>query len=131
MHHALVVSILQRVANLRDDLQRLARGEASGLFELAQVRAIHELHDEKVQPARVAEFVNCDDVGMIQPGQRTRLAVETLGEVYALCVVRRQNLQRHDAVERWLPRLIHRPHAARAERPEDFQLRKKFRDFFQ
>ena len=41
----------------------------------------------------------------------------------------RQNLQRHDAVEFFLPRLVDRAHAAPADELDDFKLRKFRRQF--
>ena len=49
VHDAFVVRILEGLANLGDDLQRLGRGEFAGPFNLPQVRAIHILHEEVVQ----------------------------------------------------------------------------------
>jgi hypothetical protein len=49
MNDALVVRELQRVANLRHDGQRLARGNATGVEQLAQVHAVHEFHEEEVE----------------------------------------------------------------------------------
>ena len=48
---ALVVRELQRVANLRDDGQRLARRDASRVKQLPQIHAIHKFHQEVVKTA--------------------------------------------------------------------------------
>jgi len=56
--NAFVVRLLQRVANLWNNLQRFTRREASGAFELAQDRTIHKFHDEKAQAVHLPEFVN-------------------------------------------------------------------------
>ena len=48
---ALVVGELERLADLRDDGQRLLGREPAGLLDLAQVPAVHELHDQVVQRA--------------------------------------------------------------------------------
>ena len=53
MDDALVVGILQCVANLRHDGQRLARGNAPGVQQLPQVHAVHEFHQEVVKRLRV------------------------------------------------------------------------------
>ena len=46
MDDALVVGILQCVADLRHDLQCLARREPLSVLQLAQIHAINKLHDE-------------------------------------------------------------------------------------
>ena len=46
---ALVVRKLERVANLRHDGQRLARGNAAAREQLPQVHAVHEFHEEEVE----------------------------------------------------------------------------------
>ena len=48
MDNALVVGELQRVANLRHDGQRLARGNAAAREQLPQVHAVHEFHEEEI-----------------------------------------------------------------------------------
>ena len=143
MDHALVVRVLERIANLRNDLQRLARGQATSLFELAQIRAIHELHEEEVEAGEglgdgvwrlgrsAAELVNRDDVRMTQPRQGPGFAIEPLLEVRAVRALPRQNLQRHEAVERRLSRLVNRAHSARAEQAEEFELGKQPGDFLE
>ena len=55
---------LEGLANLRHDLERLARGKFARLLQLAQVQAIDELHDEKRQAIDLAEFIDGHDVGM-------------------------------------------------------------------
>ena len=83
-------------------------------LQLAQVRAVHKFHDEKLQSARLAKIMHGDDVGMDQPGQRARFAVEPLGKTRAARGLRRQDFQRHQPVQRRLARLIDRAHAALA-----------------
>src|SRR5262249_40949702 len=67
--HALVVRVLQGVADLRYDLQRLSRGQRPTLQEVTQVPAVHVLHREVVKAARVTEIVDGDDIRMVEPGQ--------------------------------------------------------------
>ena len=119
-----VVGELERLANLGDNLQRLARREFARPLELAQVQAVHILHDEKRHALDLAEFVDGDDVGMIQPGQGAGLAVEAFGKIRAPGGLRRENLERHDPVQHRLAGLINRPHAAFADQGENFELGK-------
>ena len=52
MDDAFVVGVLQRVADLRHDRQRLGRRQAARLDELPQVGAVDVLHHEVVKSAR-------------------------------------------------------------------------------
>ena len=81
MHDAVLVRVLQRLADRRHDGQRLLRREAPGLHRLPQIHAIHELHEQVVEPARLAEVVHGDDVRMAQRRERLGLAREALGEL--------------------------------------------------
>ncbi len=67
-----------------------------------------------------------DNVGMVQPGDRARLAFEAVAEIRIAGVARRQYFHRHDAVHRHLPRLENRAHAAFAELRNQFVIA----DFF-
>ena len=81
MHDAFVMRKLERLANLRDDLQRLARAKVCPrAHRLPQIQPIHKFHDEVGQPVHLAEFVDGDDVGMIQLGQRAGFAIEPFGK---------------------------------------------------
>ena len=129
VHDALVVRELERVADLRDDLQRLARREPPGLLQLPQVQPLHILHDEVVQAARLPELVHGYDVGMAQPGQRPGLAGEPVGKAGIGARLRRQNLQRHQPIQRRLAGFVHRPHAPLAQQFEDLELREELGHF--
>ena len=66
---------------------------------------------------------------MIQLGQRLGFAGETFGKRGIIADAGRENLQRDDAVQLFLARLVNRAHAAFADEFEDFQLRKQRREF--
>ncbi len=125
MHDALVMRELERLAYLGHNLERLARGKFAGPFQLPQIQAVHKFHDEIRQPARLAEFINRHDVRMIQFGERAGLAIEAFDKVRTRRCLRRQDFQRHDAVQRRLPRPIDRAHAAFANERKNFELRKQ------
>ena len=96
----------------------------AGLLHLAQGQAIHKFHDEVGQVARLAEFVDGHDVGMVQPGQRAGFAIEALGEIRSGGGLRREDFQRDDPVQGGLAGLVDGAHAAFADEVEDLQLRK-------
>jgi hypothetical protein len=66
---------------------------------------------------------------MIEQRERLRFVGEPRGKSRFMAHVRRQDFERDQAVELFLPRLIHRAHAALADEFEDFQLRKQRCEF--
>ena len=62
---AFVVGELERLADLRDDQKRLARGEFACLLQLPQVQPLYVFHDEVRQALNLAELVHGDDVRMV------------------------------------------------------------------
>ncbi len=129
MHDAVLVRVLQRLADRRHDGQRLLRREAARLHRLPQIHAIHELHEQVVKPARLPEIVDRDDVRMIERRERLGLVRETFGKLRIGHPLRREQLQRDQAAQRLLPRLIDHAHPAAPEKLDDFELRKMRRDF--
>ena len=92
MHHAVVVRVLERFADGRDDGQRLFRGEPAGRHRLAQVDPVDVFHHQMVESARLAEVVDGDDVRVVQRGQRPGLGGEPLGEARVGAALGSQNL---------------------------------------
>ena len=132
MGDALVVRVLQRRADLRHDGERLRGLQLLRLDELPQVRAIHMLHEEvkdgivaRALRRDIAEVVDGDDVGVVEPGEHLRLALEAQGKVRRMARRADHDLQRHQAVQTRLARLVNRAHAARAEQIEDVEIREK------
>jgi hypothetical protein len=115
MDDPFVVGELKGFANLRDNRQSFGGCEPARLFQLAQVHAIHEFHDEIIELAALTEFINGHNVRVIEPGQRTGLAREPLGESGIAARFGRQNLERDQSVELPLPRLVNHAHAALAD----------------
>ena len=77
---ALVVGVLEGVANLRHDGQRLARRDPAGAQQLPQAHPVHILHQQVIDPVRLAELEEGDDVRMQQLGQRLGFAGEAFGK---------------------------------------------------
>ena len=130
MDDAPVVGELQRVAQRRHDGQRLLRRELPRAQKLAQVHAVHKFHEQVIKSARLPEVVNGDDVRMVQRRERLRLAREAFGELRVAHALRREEFQRDEAVQGFLPRLIDHAHAAASEAFENFELRKMRGDLF-
>ena len=81
MHDAVLVRALQRLAHRRHDAQRLLRREPSRPQQLAQIHAVHELHEQKDKirpPARNRTPPRCsDDSAPRAPGPRGQIAPQT------------------------------------------------------
>jgi hypothetical protein len=118
---AVVVGILERVADLRHDRQRLSRSHAPGIQQLPKVDPVHVLHHKEEQPVRLAEFMDGDDVRMIEFGQCFGLAGKSVGERRISGNAGRQDFYRHQPVQFLLAGLIHGAHAAAADKFQDLQ----------
>ena len=122
--HALRVGRGKGIANPRHHGERLRRSEAPGPHRLAEVHAIHELHEEVEKAAAFPAFEHGDDVGMAEFSQHPRLTGEALRKGRIAAQFGRENLQRDGAVERGLPDLVDEAHAALADEFEHFELGK-------
>jgi hypothetical protein len=122
MHQPLVVRVLQGVAELLNDRQRLRGRQRAALQEVTQVLAVDVFHGERVEPIAVAEIVDRDDVRMIEPGQGLGFAGEARREGSIAGHLRRQDFDSYQTIQLGLPRLVHRSHAALAEQCQELQL---------
>ena len=127
VHDALVVRVLQRLADLRHDGQSFLRRHPPAPEQLPQGQAIHELHQQIIAPLHLAKIIHRDNLRVIEPGQGARLALEPLGELGITLLFRRQELQRHQPIQPRLARLINRAHAAATEKANDLEVREKLR----
>ena len=66
--------------------------------ELAQIHAVHEFHEQKIEPAGLAEVVNRDNVRVVQRRERLRLAGKAFGEFRVAHALRREEFQCHETV---------------------------------
>ena len=128
--HALVVGVLERVANLGHHAERLGGCELAGFLRLAEVHAVHVFHDEVKEIARLARLVDEDDVGVAQLGEGARLAGEALGKGRVGGHVAGEDLERHDPIERTLAGLVDDAHAALADQLEDLEVGEGGGEFF-
>ena len=78
---------------------------------------------------RLPEIMHRDDVRMAEPRKRRGLAAEALREILTHAEFKRQKLDRHGPIQRFLPRAIHRAHPAAPEQRLEFIRGKKRRDF--
>lgn len=124
MHDTVIVGALQCIAHRRHDAQRLLRRQTLRLQELPEIQTINELHEQKVESARLAKIVHANDVRMIQRGEGMRLFFKTDRELGIVRTLGCQQFQGDEAVEGFLPRLVDDPHAAATEAFQNFELRK-------
>ena len=139
MDHALFVGGAQGVGDLVGDAKRLPHryrpapstrpgpsvGTSSQSFAngtvnpLVQGLPLHELQYERAVPGAFLDAVNRCDVGVVQAGERARLAIEAALPVRNGRHAGRQHLQRHVTAEPGVARAIDLTHPARAEMGHD------------
>ena len=119
---ALVVGELEGVADPWHQQHRLLRRKASCLHGLAQIDPIDVLHEQVEELTALPKIVHRHDVRVVEPGQESGFAVEAFRKGGVARERLRQELERHQAIELWLARLIHQPHAALANQFDDLQL---------
>ena len=105
---------LKRVAKRRHNGQRFG-SEFFRAQQLAKIHSVNEFHEQKIKAAGLSEVVDRDDARMVQPRERLRFALETLGKACVIRALRRENLQRDETIELWLPHFEDRAHSARAD----------------
>ena len=73
----------------------------------------------------LAEVVNGDDVGMVEPGQGAGFAFEALGKSRVASFFAAEEFSAPRTGQAWLAGLVNRAHAALAQQFDDFELGKK------
>jgi hypothetical protein len=116
MHDALAMRFVQRVGDFHAELQHLLERQRPFLQTRRECFAFQVLHDEVLGPILRAHIMQRTNVGMIQRGDRTGFAFETLPRFGRIGQMLRQYLNRHGAVEPRIPRAINLSHPARAQR---------------
>ena len=81
---------------------------------MSEREAIHKFHQQVIEAACLAVIVNSDNVRMIQDSQGARLLLEPRGELWVVGPFRREQLERDETVQRFLPRFVNDPHPAAA-----------------
>src|SRR5260221_4030710 len=131
MDHFRLVREVERVQQLAHDahaflpIERPARGQG-GL----QLFTVDELHDEVGGVPLFAEVVDLDDVRVIEPGHRTRLALEPYREILRGLFVElahQNGLDRHLAVQLGVERFANATHRPLAEDPPELVATEGFR----
>ena len=105
----------ERAGHLRGDAQRIGEPHALARDQLVQRLAIHQLHDNKGPPVLLADFVDGDDVGMVQRGSGFGLLDETGPAVGIGVACFWQNLDGDETVQALVAGLVDLAHAALAD----------------
>ena len=107
------------VGDLFRDRQRFVDRDRATHDSLRQIVAGHQLHDERVDIARLLESVNDRDVWMVQRGQGAGFALKPCNTVRIGGECLRQDLDRHLAIELRITGSVDLPHAAFANLRRD------------
>ena len=124
VHDATLMAELQTSEQILHDPHD--HGQRKPLFFIEnrfQRRAVHELHDDVGDTARLAIIEHADDVGMLQPPRRLRLPPEArdgFRRVLVLDLRQIDGLDRHHPFDDGVPAFAHRTHGPAAKLTPDF-----------
>ena len=115
MDEAVLLCGAQALRDLDADIEHLRlRDAALERDEAVERAAVHQLHGDEEAPAIRAGREDLYDVGMIDGRRDSRFRFELRDELLVLALVAPQELQRHEAVEARVVRLIDHAHPAAA-----------------
>ena len=97
MHDAVIVGALQGITHGRDDAEGFFRREPLRLEKLAEIHAIHELHEQEVKATRLPEVIHADDVRVIQRCERMSFLFKPCGELRVIRALWCEQFQRDQA----------------------------------
>src|SRR5579872_5105601 len=115
------VRLGEALGDLRGDVENLAQGDKTGLQQLAKGLAGDELHGDVVACAVAAEFVDRDDVWVVESGRgfgflfKSKQAFDVSGEC------RGKNFDSDATLEAGVNGVVDLAHAADAERADDLE----------
>ncbi len=119
MNDTLVMSVLHRVAHLRQQLQARSRVQSAISRVLVHRHTANELHGEEGPAVHTdARFVHLRDTGMLQPRQDFCFVSEA-AEQLGCCASRANHLESNGAARVVLFGLVNGPHATFAVSPQD------------
>ncbi len=115
------VRFCQAFGDLRGDVENLAHGDQAGFQQLAKGLACDKLHGDVVACAVAAEFVDRDDVGVVERGGgfgflfKAKQAFDVSGKCGG------KNLDGDATFEAGVNGMVDLAHAARAQRADDLE----------
>ncbi len=122
VHDAFVVREREPIRNLRHDVDDFFRREHhAGVENFAQRLSIEEFHRDVGNGVALSHVVDRDDVGMVEPPCGPRFAIEALLECdgFRIREIKRNGLDRDDAIDQRVPGPVHDAHRPVAEFPDD------------
>ncbi len=99
MDDALFVGFLERLRDLQRERKAFSKGKWPRFEAFAERRAGNELHDEGMGRAAGLEAVDLGDVRVVELREELRLALESRQALLVLGEGRRQDLDRHLALQ--------------------------------
>ena len=115
MHHALSMSLVQRVGDLDGVPQSLVERQGTFLQPVGQRLTLEVLHDQEVDPVLFTDVMERADVRMIQARDRTGLALEALLELGMVGEVSRKHFDGDGAIEPGVFGFVDFSHSARTD----------------
>ncbi len=112
---ALLMRIGECFAELNDILDRLAQRQPAGGDPIAQRSALNIAHDQEGRAILLADIVDRQDCGVLQPSDRVRFALEARVQLRIAREIGTDNLDRHKAVGARLIGLVDGRHATAAD----------------
>ena len=100
MHHALTMRVLQGLADLQREVERLVRLQRNSMNDMLEVRTIDKLHDEKqVALLRAAKIINGHNAWMLKAGECLGLTLKPADKFGGSGEFRREELDGYRAVQ--------------------------------
>jgi hypothetical protein len=118
--HALTVRLVERVGDLRRQLERLADRQRAALQPVGERFALQVFHDQKVGLVFAADVVEHADVRVVQRRDRPRLALEALSHFGVIGKTRGEYFDGDGPFQSRVGGLVHLPHAALTNQGQDF-----------
>ncbi len=120
MDHAACVREFQRFDNLPGGRERIGNGQRTARQSRREILTIDQLHDERRRLGGLLEAIHVRDVGVVEPGERACLALETRDAIRIRGDRLRKDLQRDVAAQSCVAGTVDLTHAPGAERAGDF-----------
>ena len=115
MHEPALVRCVESGRDLSGQEDGPLLGERAVAEQGLQVRALDVAHGDEQAAVGLARLVDRDHVGVVERGGQLRLAQEPVAEALVLCERRREELQRHSALQAQILRQVDDAHPAPAQ----------------
>src|ERR1700731_4909397 len=116
MDDAILMGVVQSIAQLQKKFEGLRRKQWPGFQHLAQGWSVDKIHREIGEIPRQSEIVDGNYIRMTQSCQQSRLTLKTVNNAATIGGLRRHDFQRHDAVEDFLAPFKDRSHSSAANK---------------